>query len=767
MADPKSELEALKKSLFSVVEHTKVIEASAGRIGNHVAGISGHVKSWFVGTRDIKEALIQLLPYGNALSETFKFQAGTLGEIQTKLLASRISQENLLEIERHTLEAKNSHNDLTTRGYALALKEHAEAEAARATKEKEIVFLEHQEKLHGLIHSHLLAEGTIGGILFATYKKSLDANAALNSSLIKASSLEEDRFKLASSIYALQLKTGVSFQTATESARALVGVGIQTGDAFDKALKAVVMMHDGLGVSVESGAELARIYQTGLNIPLQKVGDSLANIVNQTSLAGDEAARFAIEIGKAVQLLGRGSGVNAIGLQEFASRFAGALKTVGGNADDFVKAFSELVSGTTSGGIKLRALAGNINAPSSNAEARAGLERITDLVNRIVTAPAGSLLRGYQVKAAADITNLSPDNINNLNQALREMNRQTQQAETLEQRFAQQMKESGQSMKQALNSVVALLHRGMLPLVTSLNYVAQFLAMLAQQIDTTWSTVISGAVLVATALFVTQASRITYQAVKGVLAFEAFARSIAKTTLAAEGAALAQGVTGVGAGKIPFTFAGAATWAPLALSIGYAIGTALDQLFYRNFKWYKDFWNAKSIQSPYHTSRLTDLKPALKQVFELEEALKKATVNGASAQDLARIAVSGMRGWPKDRSIKELEVMGEDIVRYETELINRLANSGLTPEERAANRKLAEDQLKALELIRDYAKDLTMNSKAQVKRAEENQVKLEKAREDVKKYAAIRDKYEHPHNPGFWHFNDLFPSPAPWNDLQW
>jgi len=117
-----------------------------------------------------------------------------------------------------------------------------------------------------------------------------------NQNLIEANSSWEYRDKLIRQTLVTSAQLGIAFDDVTKAARALVHYGMDTESSFETNLRLVSQMEQGLGVSVDQSARLASIVERQVKSSFEGVSHVIAQIVDDTALAGDEAVRLATAI---------------------------------------------------------------------------------------------------------------------------------------------------------------------------------------------------------------------------------------------------------------------------------------------------------------------------------------------------------------------------------------------------------------------------------------------------------------------------------------
>ena len=295
-----------------------------------------------------------------------------------------------------------------------------------------------------------------------------------NQNLIKANSSYEHRNDLLYAANRLQAQTGASFDTITHSAAALAQYGLDTKATFGDNLRIVTQMEQGLGVGVNESARLAAVVENQLHGSFLKVADVVADIVNNTALAGDEAVHLAETIGRAMSRLG--PGISAGGLPDvlrLAGRYESALKEVGGAPADLAQLVDRLTSaqGITSQGM-LGINPNFIGSTEGFARAMDQFGRVSDGFLRNATGQN----RLQLLQQLGDLFGMSADQANLMTMAVKQANTQQGEQITLQQRWTEQMNSANNGISRLGSSLWALVQRALLPVVNVVAGVANQLA---------------------------------------------------------------------------------------------------------------------------------------------------------------------------------------------------------------------------------------------------------------------------------------------------
>lgn len=301
---------------------------------------------------------------------------------------------------------------------------------------------------------------------------------AFNQNLIEANSHWLHRVSLMHGALQTQIQLGVDFEKATEAARALVHFGMDTEASYERNLKLVVQMDQGLGVAVGASARLASIVERQLKGSFTGVADVLAEIVNDTALAGDEAASLAATISTALGRLQPGmSAATLPDVLRLVGRYESALKEIGGQAGGFQQLLSQL---TTPEGI---VGAGALGVSPEFLASEQGIKMVMDRFAQYGEALVGQSQgweRQMRLQALAQVFNVTADQANQMLMAIKRTNEQQTQAITAADRWREQMNAADQGFVRLRNSLWGLVQQAVWPFVFVIGALANKLASLLE-----------------------------------------------------------------------------------------------------------------------------------------------------------------------------------------------------------------------------------------------------------------------------------------------
>ena len=330
------------------------------------------------------------------------------------------------------------------------------------------------DQLRNFGYARLVVIGATVGATTALYRSTMDFNRAL----IKSNTDIDHRNTLMQQSLLVQRQTGLSFEHVTHAAAALANYGLDAQASFSDNLKLVTQMESGLGVSVDESARLATIVERQLHGSFKAVADVVADIVNNTALAGNEAMQLATTIGTAMSRLG--PGVGAAGLPDvlrLVGRYEGALKEVGGQAGGVQQLLAHLTS--TQGVVG----AGVLNIGPEFLATSNGVQTVMDRFLRYGDQLVGQTRgwdRQWRLQAMGDMFGISADQANHLMMAIKHTSLAQGAAITVQQRWKAQMDDAYTGITRLGNSLVALMQQAVGPLVPLIGSIANKVADLVE-----------------------------------------------------------------------------------------------------------------------------------------------------------------------------------------------------------------------------------------------------------------------------------------------
>lgn len=530
-------------------------------------------------------------------------------------------------------------------------------------------------------------------------------------SMVEANSHLRERLRLTQAVLATQLNLGSEFHTTQEAAKALVDYGFDLSDSFERNLNLVVMMHDGLGMTLRTASELAAVYERQLNMSASGVADSISRVVNDTGLAADEAGRLAINLGRAVAMLRPSLNKDLAGVMELVGRYEGALQELGGQFG----AFQDFLGKMTGPEGLLQAGILGVNNPEFLASKEA-TKQVVDQFAAYAKRTLGNAQgwdRALRLSMIAEQFGITAQQANLMIMAVDRANEQKRSELTLQERYDEQMKSSAQSFGRLKNSISALLQEAAIPLLYVIGPIANGIASLVNTIVK-----IPGAVHVVTAAFLVAVPFMVKRLIDVSVAFYQVAAAAHMAALrmqaraAAEAAGSVGGATAVGTGGV------VARWLP---RIGYTLAVFAALVGgWEVGKWLNKKWGADSVKFSNIALKESVEQHAMRMLrFHTLRGNQSAVANdiaimrgyfkkqGFSDRDVESKVYRAMQQIPEfignARFAKESSVMSSGASNQELEQITRLADTQIKMVDMAEKQRDA--ALKLIEVERAKGRD--------------------------------------------------------------
>lgn len=481
--DGAKQLEMMTKSLRLFSEDMQRVEKTSKGIADNMTELGWQIKNNHRSFMEYVGHALRLPPILREASKALIASDHTIKasiakyEDELRIAKSIVAEQQLIVRQRKLAGASQDSIKAARIELTHAKSIVAEQQAALNLEQKRLSLRQNIANVTGknLAIEYLLIRG---------FTDAIHRSGELNKSLIAANSLSETRQELTQQIYEVQAKTGASFQHMNEAAKALTMVWPKAQAGFKSTLEVMVQMEEGLGVSFESSAQLARVFEINLKTSVRDVADQIAVIANNTSLAADEATRFATEVGKALRLLGPGAAPGAKEATGYITLMAARMKDVGGDASEIVKLFNEMTKGTQQA-FMLRGLSG-VNTPGAlgtGQGAQAAMQGLGQMIDKIVTAKPGTMAYAAQLEAAAQIMGTSTETVRLYKEMLKEANKPLDEHAKLQQRWREQVNNANQALIRVRESFISLLQQAFMPLMPVIKglfgILAQFVSFLA------------------------------------------------------------------------------------------------------------------------------------------------------------------------------------------------------------------------------------------------------------------------------------------------
>jgi hypothetical protein len=401
----------------------------------------------------------------------------------------------------------------TTKKLSLADQERLSHEAAIGAVTREIGELKNLEAAASKTYGSIIRLGVSSATLLSM-RKVLTDNWDFNKTLKAANSSLDERRRLWADNLAVQVRTGANISDLAEATEQLRQNGLlyhqsterglaMTAAAADnmhrglgntrssteltRALTTVDLLRQGLGLTAAEGAKLA-VQAYALNTPFTKVADTLATILDRTSLTTSQMSSLSDAVYETLRGIGReGSFDTAI---RDASALEDALRKVGasaGAATEIIRNFSDL---SAKGGLAMAFGA----APGLGL----GTDEMTAFIERVgkrLEGPLEAMRRNpgdwsamIQFEALARQLGLTKVQARDLTQASKFL-RQAQQdlannSKSMVDRFYNQQVTTGQIWATLLRNIKGLIELGLRPLTYAVAYLNDKIADLREWMRT-------------------------------------------------------------------------------------------------------------------------------------------------------------------------------------------------------------------------------------------------------------------------------------------
>lgn len=397
------------------------------------------------------------LPLGaqfKALSLIFKGTTGMFKDIHTSMSTSAVDLQRQWREQRINIVEARREGNITA---AMAHELQAQMRRLRGLQDAKVAAARLFENSSKLAVKWLEIAVLQGGVL-ATELYSM------NNALIKANSALEHRNKLMVAGLETSVRTGAMFIDVLDAQRALVELGLNMADNYKDVLETTVLLNKGIGLSTQAAAQLAVVVQYQVGGSFERVAKTLVNIVNQTSLAADETARMATELGRIMSMI-RGTQGAAIlpDVLKAVAKYEDALKRIGGQAGLITELVDKLTGPSGFG------MAGMLGVASPEIMAT---EQGVQTMMRNLAALGDQMVgqsQGWQrrmgLEALANILGVNAKQANELYLSAKRASSGIDEELTLRERYAQQTKNLVAGLQILASRVVALIEAGLLPFI--------------------------------------------------------------------------------------------------------------------------------------------------------------------------------------------------------------------------------------------------------------------------------------------------------------
>ncbi len=304
----------------------------------------------------------------------------------------------------------------------------------------------------------------------------------INQVLGEARAAEGGRSKLFNESLQAAMKLGASTSETMTVMSALIERGRDLTGNFQKDVNLALQLHKAYGLSTYDAAELVASFGA-LKVDTQRVADGIARVAAETALSANEATRLASSIARTFALMrpGQASGLGEV--SKFILEVEGRLESLTGTSGDLVSFYKR--AATTIEGMSLAEQLGI--DPSTLGKNKAAAEQFTvGLANMVENLTRGLDDRGRVLVLQQLAQQLGTDAtmLANLTSALKTNNKQASEELTLRKQFDDQMRNTGQSLRQLYQAGQLLLGQVMVPIIRAITPVVDWFTKFIQSLLT-------------------------------------------------------------------------------------------------------------------------------------------------------------------------------------------------------------------------------------------------------------------------------------------
>jgi hypothetical protein len=331
----------------------------------------------------------------------------------------------------------------------------------------------------------------------------------------------------------------------------------------------------------------------------------IARIAAQTGLAAQKAAQYAVELGRALRLMGP-MRTDATGVVKAVEGIAARVEELGGNSEAIVRTYKQMLGGTAEA-FMLRGRAGiGVRGLGTEAGANQALEGLAQSMRAIVRAGPGSEQYVAQLQAAAEVHQMAAEDVRDFLEAMSMTSRVMTESEALQKAYTRQTQMVGKAWDQMRESLLALYRRAMVPVLEAIAPIIQGLADAVKWIadtKTAWwvasGTLVLGLVAATRAMYNLSKAAFTFAStsnlgqlipgVKGIgnlIGRLTVIGQVAKSFPAWTGVKSIGEMMGAGVGRMGVAagIGGAAAGVIGAAGMGYMVGTVINNLMPQSWR---------------------------------------------------------------------------------------------------------------------------------------------------------------------------------------
>jgi len=319
---------------------------------------------------------------------------------------------------------------------------------------------------------HLIEQSVEIAVIGTGLSKAVKWSNEFNRSLIQANSDLEVRGRLFDVGLTAQIKTGSSITETASMMMSLTNNAFKFEDEFKDVLKTSIQVSEGLGLSAEQTAKLARTAAI-LNQPFKQLADTMATILDNTRLTAAEAESMLDALGRSYIVIGGASR----GALEVITRVEGELKKRTGEVGNVQRLVSSM-AGTAQGAMLAQVFGLSPEALQSSGGVQTLLTRLAARVQQDTAGKTGVGRLQVLENISQQLTGgtMSTQALAKLAESMRDVNSQTLTRVTIEDRWRKQLTDTNAAVHRLTGSLEALIMRGFTPTLRFIRWTSSLLA---------------------------------------------------------------------------------------------------------------------------------------------------------------------------------------------------------------------------------------------------------------------------------------------------
>lgn len=447
---------AIRTSVTGINKDSEKVLKSWEGLVQQGKGMVGHIERWVVANTPLKSVLKTVDDTMASVAEKAFKQRQELNLAKGEWLGLARLKKSGLVVDEEALESARQN--------------------LKNQRQLNVLTMQYGAAWHNLNNVQVKFTSGIGVLMVGLLERAANITSHWNVALSAANDLTERRHGLLIDILEVHKQTGTQVAEIGESAKALIEYGLESKDGFQDSLKVVTQLRQALGLSAQDSAEMA-VMASRMNVEFRSVADSLTRIVDSTALSAQEAKKYADELGRAALFLGKSDRARAFGpggALEIVGRLEGAIKEAGGQQGELTSMIADMQS-TLEG--SMRAQVFGVRPQDVGTER--GVQALTSSLGRMVAQAQALRDSGNQTGFLGVLTQIrmmTGDRIglvtlNALVEAQKKVATQRHSTLKLEERWRDQLVQTGQTWERLRNTVQGILMDGLMPLVGGLRWV--------------------------------------------------------------------------------------------------------------------------------------------------------------------------------------------------------------------------------------------------------------------------------------------------------